>query len=101
MDSKPKDVPSVAVEANTEKASTGDCDAQLKDYSDFVDEYIALLKKASAGDMSAMQRYPALMKRLRAVEKASRVSTKTIKLMRSVGRSTTKSPIACPKRRWK
>ena len=63
VDSKPKDVPSVAVEANTETASTGDCDAQLKDYSDFVDEYIALLKKASAGDMSAMQRYPALMKK--------------------------------------
>ena len=44
-------------------ASTSDCDAQLKEYSDFVDEYITLLKKASEGDMAALQGYPKLMEK--------------------------------------
>lgn len=46
-----------------EKDSTGECDAQLKEYSDFVDEYITLLKKASEGDMTALQGYPKLMEK--------------------------------------
>ena len=43
--------------------SSGSCDQQLKAYSDFVDEYIALMKKASKGDASALQKYPALLEK--------------------------------------
>ena len=43
--------------------STGSCDDQLKEYSAFVDEYIALMKKANAGDLSAVQKYPALLEK--------------------------------------
>ena len=53
-DSTPKSAP----------ASTTDCDATLKDYSQMVDQYIALMDKASKGDASAMQEYPALMKKV-------------------------------------
>ena len=44
-------------------ASSGSCDQQLKDYSDIVDEYIDLMKKANNGDLSALQKYPNLLKK--------------------------------------
>jgi len=49
--------------ANATASTGGNCDAQLKDYSEFVDEYIDLMKKANKGDMSALKKYPALMKK--------------------------------------
>ena len=44
-------------------SSTGsaDCDSMLDSYEQYVNKYIALLKKASNGDMTAMTEYPALM----------------------------------------
>ena len=44
-------------------SSTGsaDCDSMLDSYEQYVNKYIALLKKASNGDMTAMEEYPALM----------------------------------------
>ena len=44
------------------QAASG-CDATLKNYSDFVDQYIKLLKKANAGDMTALGEYPKLMEK--------------------------------------
>ena len=49
--------------------SDNSCDAHLKSYSELVDEYIVLMKKANAGDASAMQNYPRIM------EKAQKSST--------------------------
>ena len=59
----PKTVTVEKKEQATPEASTTSCDSQLKDYSDFVEEYIVLMKKASKGDASALNRYPALMKK--------------------------------------
>ena len=60
--SKGADKTDPKADAATASAGAG-CDAQLKEYSDFVDEYIALMEKASKGDASAIQRYPALLKK--------------------------------------
>jgi hypothetical protein len=62
LDSKNMKQPTES-KAPDKKDSTGECDAQLKEYSDFVDEYIALLRKANAGDLSALQGYPKLMEK--------------------------------------
>ena len=61
-DSKSSGKEAPKAKAATASAGTG-CDSQLKEYSDFVDEYIVLMEKASKGDASAIQRYPALMKK--------------------------------------
>jgi len=37
---------------------SGDWDAVLDDYEDYMDSYIRLIKKANAGDMSALSEYP-------------------------------------------
>ena len=65
----PKKMEKPAAKADAAAATGGNCDSQLKVYSDFVDEYIALMKKANKGDASAMQKYPALMKK---AEKSSK-----------------------------
>lgn len=49
--------------ANPPVQAASGCDATLKNYSDFVDQYIKLLKKANAGDMTALGEYPTLMEK--------------------------------------
>ena len=44
-------------------SSSEDWDALLNSYEEYVDKYIAFLKKAKAGDMSALAEYPALMQK--------------------------------------
>ena len=46
-------------------SSTGcaDCDSMLDSYEQYVNKYIALLKKASNGDMTAMAEYAGLMQK--------------------------------------
>lgn len=44
-------------------SSSNDWDEILDSYSEYVDEYIALMKKASKGDASAMANYPALLEK--------------------------------------
>ena len=46
-------------------SSTGsaDCDSMLDSYEQYVNKYIALLKKAAEGDMTALAEYPALMEK--------------------------------------
>ena len=43
--------------------SSDSCTEQLKEYSAFVDDYIDLMKKASKGDVKALQKYPELLKK--------------------------------------
>ena len=47
--------------AESSSSSSEDWDAALDSYEKYVDKYIALLKKASKGDMTAMAEYPALL----------------------------------------
>lgn len=47
--------------AESSSSSSEDFDAALDSYEKYVDKYIALLKKASKGDMTAMAEYPSLM----------------------------------------
>lgn len=63
---------SIADESATEETSmdesesedgTEDWDALLDSYEDFVDEYIALMKKAQQGDMSAVSEYGTYMEK--------------------------------------
>ena len=65
----PKKMEKPAAAADAAAATGGNCDSQLKEYSDFVDEYIVLMKKANKGDASALKSYPALMKK---AEKSSK-----------------------------
>ena len=53
----------------TATGGSAQCDDQLKEYSDFVDEYIVLMEKASKGDLSALQKYPALLEKAEASSK--------------------------------
>lgn len=43
--------------------SSSDVDAMLKSYEEYIDKYIALMKKAKNGDMSALAEYPGLMQK--------------------------------------
>ena len=49
------------VDGDLADSSSEDWDAMLDSYEEYVDKYIALLKKASAGDMTALTEYPALL----------------------------------------
>lgn len=49
------------VDGDLADTSSEDWDAMLDSYEECVDKYIALLKKASAGDMTALTEYPALL----------------------------------------
>lgn len=44
--------------ASDESSENEDWDALLDSYEDYVDSYISLLKKANAGDLSALSEYP-------------------------------------------
>lgn len=50
------------VSMETPKGSA-DVDKMLDSYEEYVDQYIAVLKKSQSGDMSAMEDYPALMEK--------------------------------------
>ena len=49
------------IAVSSSSTSSQDWDAMLDSYEECVDSYISLLKKASNGDMTAMEEYPALM----------------------------------------
>ena len=49
--------------SSTDTESTEDFDAVLESYEEYVDQYIALMKKAAKGDMDALSEYPALMEK--------------------------------------
>ena len=49
------------IAVSSSSTSSQDWDAVLDSYEECVDSYISLLKKASNGDMTAMEEYPALM----------------------------------------
>ena len=53
-----KEEPQNAEPVTTAPPSANSCEDQLKSYSEMVEEYIALTKKATAGDASAVQEYP-------------------------------------------
>ena len=61
--------PDASAKTPSENSGNTQCDKQLKEYSDFVDEYIALMEKAgpiinaSTGDLSALRKYPALLEK--------------------------------------
>jgi hypothetical protein len=46
-----------------ESAGSEDWDALLRSYEQYVDKYIAYMKKAAKGDMSALSEYPALLEK--------------------------------------
>ena len=52
-------------EKSISSSSTGsaDWDSMLDSYEQYVNKYIALMKKVSNGDMTAMAEYPALMEK--------------------------------------
>lgn len=52
--------PSVA-SSEEEGQANEDWDAVLKSYETYIDNYIALMKKAKTGDASALSDYPAMM----------------------------------------
>lgn len=56
--------------ASSPSSNSHDWDALLDSYEEYVDEYVALAKKASKGDMSALEKYPQLL------EKAQKFSDK-------------------------
>lgn len=55
---------------SSSSANSQDWDALLDSYEEYVDEYVALAKKASKGDMRALEKYPQLL------EKAQKFSDK-------------------------
>ncbi|WP_052180796.1 DUF6591 domain-containing protein [Alistipes sp. ZOR0009] len=48
-------------ETTAETASSENWDDVLNSYEEYIDQYIKLMKKANAGDMSAVSEYPAMM----------------------------------------
>lgn len=54
-------------------SSSNDYDAMLDSYEKYVDKYVSIMKKAAAGDMTALAEYPALL------EKAEEFSSKMSK----------------------
>lgn len=59
-----------SADRSSSSASSENWDAVLDSYEEYVDQYIALLKKAKEGDMTALSEYPALL------EKANDFSSK-------------------------
>lgn len=58
-----------------ESEDNEDWDAALDSYEEYVDSYILLLKKANAGDVSALSEYPSLLQKAQEMgEKVSSVS---------------------------
>ena len=48
---------------NTSSSDSSDWDSMLDSYEQYVDKYIAYIKKAVKGDMNALEEYPALMEK--------------------------------------
>jgi len=48
---------------STKKAGSGNWDSLLDSYDKYITQYIALMKKANAGDMSAMTEYASMMEK--------------------------------------
>lgn len=53
---------------------TKNIDKMLDDYEEYVDKYLAYLKKAQAGDMKALEEYPAMMEKAEDLEKSMEAS---------------------------
>lgn len=73
-----------STESNDTSSGSEDWDKALDDYEAYVDSYIKLLKKAQAGDMSAMTEYPTCLEKAEAFGKKfdnakGSMSTKQIK----------------------
>lgn len=73
-----------STKSNKETTNSTDWDKALDDYEAYVDSYIKLLKKAQAGDMSAMTEYPTCLEKAEAFGKKfdnanGSMSTKQIK----------------------
>ena len=52
-----------SVSSSTSSASSSDVDALLKSYEEYIDKYIAIIKKAKNNDMTALAEYPGLMQK--------------------------------------
>lgn len=48
---------------NSSSSSSNDYDAMLDSYEKYVDSYVSVMKKAAAGDMTALTEYPALFEK--------------------------------------
>lgn len=46
----------------------------LDDYEEYVDKYLAYLKRAKTGDMKALEEYPAIMQKAEDLEKSMEAS---------------------------
>src|SRR5574344_452558 len=56
--------------SSSSSSSDKDWNAMLDDYEEYVDEYIKFYKKAMKGDVSAVNQYPDLMKKAKALEQS-------------------------------
>lgn len=54
---------------NSSSSGSEDWDEVLQAYEEYVDKYIACLKKAAKGDLSAVSEYPALMEKAQEIDK--------------------------------
>ena len=62
-EAEPEEEPEEAAPVRQASSSSQDWDALLDSYEEYVNKYIEFMKKAQAGDMSALSEYPAMMQK--------------------------------------
>lgn len=60
---KPEPKPVHVEEKEIPSKPVSSCEERLKEYSDFVDEYVLIMKKTQKGDLSAIQNYAELLEK--------------------------------------